>query len=64
MPKGSDEKPAIGPRQWKKISALIKQDRNKPSIVLASDPRPALCKATGFEDVAVEAATNEIDDLF
>jgi hypothetical protein len=45
----------IGPRQWKKLQALITQNEGKPSVAPASDPRPALsmqANAADFDDTS------------
>lgn len=45
---------AIGPRQWKTLQGLIGQSPGRPSVVPASDPRPAL---------AVQATADEFEAL-
>lgn len=45
-------KPVLGPTQWNRISALIRQSDGKPVIALSTDPRPAVASRTdGFGDV-------------
>lgn len=43
--------PAIPPSKWRELQDLITQDEGQPLIALATDPRPAVSKADGFEDV-------------
>lgn len=44
--------PALGPTQWNKLQAHITQNNGRPTIVLETDPRPAVAPATeGFDDV-------------
>ena len=40
--KDGDPKPVIGPRQWPRVAAIIKQSQGKPHVAPADDPRPAL----------------------
>ncbi len=50
-PKGHPPQPAeLPPSKWKDLQPLIAQGESAPQIALATDPRPALCKADGFED--------------
>ena len=44
------ETPVIGPRQWKKVEALITQRDGLPSVAPESDPRPPLSIAAKVED--------------
>jgi hypothetical protein len=49
----------IGPRQWEKLKELIVQAEGKPTVVPASDKRPALAIAAAgedFRDLTAEAA--------
>jgi hypothetical protein len=41
-PKPGETPPVIGPRQWPKVAALIKQPPGKPHVAPLSDKRPAL----------------------
>jgi len=41
-PKPGEPMPIIGPRQWPKVAALIKQPPGKPHVAPLSDKRPAL----------------------
>lgn len=51
----------IGTIQWNRLAAQITQDEGKPSIVLETDPRPAVASAAdGFGDVA---PADDISDL-
>ena len=43
--------PEIPPSKWRELQDLISQSEGQPLIALATDPRPALNKADGFEDV-------------
>jgi len=58
--------PLIGPTQWKRLEALIKQERGQPVIALETDPRPAVSSTDGFDDVGSEGVPNTglNDDLF
>lgn len=40
--KDGDPKPVIGPRQWPRVAAIIKQSQGKPHVAPVDDPRPAL----------------------
>ena len=40
---------AIGPRQWKRLEALVERRDGKPSVALESDPRPAISLAADGE---------------
>lgn len=61
--KGAEPIPArIGERQWGSLQKLITRGETKPRIALETDPRPSICKATGFEDVNPEQAV--VDALF
>jgi hypothetical protein len=46
---------AIGPRQWKKLQEQYGQSQGKPSVVPASDKRPALTVSATADDFAVIA---------
>lgn len=50
--------PVIGPTQWNRLTALIKQDKGKPTIALETDPKPAISMDDGFEDVEIEDEDN------
>ena len=50
---GEDGKPALGPRQWQKLQALITQADGKPSVVPVTDKRPALQIAPPADDFEV-----------
>lgn len=43
--------PAISPDHWAKLQELIIQAEGQPTIVLETDPRPALSITAGFDDV-------------
>ena len=63
VPKGHPKKPAPLPATaWKALQPLIIRGDSKPQIVLDTDPRPALNKAEGFEDVPTP--TEEMAALF
>lgn len=47
------DKPAIGPRQWTKLQALVTQAPGAPSVVPVSDPRPALVITPPVDDFEV-----------
>ncbi|MFA9288134.1 DUF2800 domain-containing protein [Comamonas sp. SY3] len=50
--KGQEQQPArIGPRQWGNLQQLIRQGETKSQIALSTDPRSAVNKTDGFEDV-------------
>jgi hypothetical protein len=47
-----EQKPLLGPTQWKRVEALIRQSDGAPVIAISTDPRPAIASRTdGFEDV-------------
>ena len=46
------EKPAVGPRQWTKLQALITQSPGSPSVAPESDKRPALVITPVADDFA------------
>lgn len=48
---------AIGKRQWKTLQTMYEQKPNKPSVVPATDPRPAL--AASLDDMPI--LTDEVD---
>jgi hypothetical protein len=52
---------ALGPRQWKKLSALITQSEGQPSVAPESDKRPAIVvdKTGGFDSLP-EVQTNPL----
>lgn len=51
-PKGVAAQPAaLPPSKWRELQELIVRGEGQPAIALSTDPRPALCKAEGFEDV-------------
>lgn len=51
-PKGEQPKPApLPPSKWRVLQDLITRSEGQSAIALETDPRPALCKAEGFEDV-------------
>lgn len=51
--KGQQPEPAaIPPSKWQELRALIDRADGQPVIALASDPRPAFCKAEGFSDTS------------
>lgn len=54
---GETRKPAIGPRQWKKLEQLITRAEGGLSVAPASDKRPAVQVAAGDADFA------PVDDL-
>ena len=54
---GETRKPAIGPRQWKKLEPLITRAEGGLSVAPASDKRPAVQVAAGDADFA------PVDDL-
>lgn len=57
--KEGQPEPAIGPRQWKKLVAMITQSDGKPHVAPFNDPRPALTVTPvvdEFTDVTVDAA--------
>lgn len=54
---GGTRKPAIGPRQWKKLELLITRAEGGLSVAPASDKRPAVQVAAGDADFA------PVDDL-
>lgn len=63
VPKGHPKKPAPLPATaWKALQPLIIRGDSKPQIALDTDPRPALNKAEGFEDVPTP--TEEMAALF
>lgn len=43
--------PVIDPDNWTKLQELIIQAEGQPTIVLETDPRPALSMTAGFDDV-------------
>lgn len=50
--KGQEQVPArLAPSKWRELQPLISRSEGQPAIALATDPRPALCKADGFSDV-------------
>jgi hypothetical protein len=50
-PKGED-KPTLGPTQWERLAELIRQERTKPSIALASSGKNAVRPVTAdFENL-------------
>lgn len=55
--KGEAPQPAaLPPSKWRELQDLITRSEGAPTIALATDPRPALCKADGFEDVSQPGA--------
>ena len=45
------QKPLLGKTQWSRLEQLITQGRAQPAIALATDPRPAIARATDdFDD--------------
>ena len=55
--KGEAPQPAaLPPSKWRELQGLITRSEGAPTIALATDPRPALCKADGFEDVSQPGA--------
>ena len=57
--KEGQPEPAIGPRQWKKLAAMIVQSDGKPHVAPLNDPRPAMTVTPvvdDFTDVTVDAA--------
>ena len=55
--KGEAPQPAaLPPSKWRELQDLIARSEGAPTIALATDPRPALCKADGFEDVSQPGA--------
>lgn len=55
--KGEAPQPAaLPPSKWRELQDLITRSEGAPTIALATDPRPALCKAEGFEDVSQPGA--------
>ena len=55
--KGDAPQPAaLPPSKWRELQDLITRSEGAPTIALATDPRPALCKADGFEDVSQPGA--------
>lgn len=63
--KGEEPKPAlIGATRWNRLQELITQADGKPTVVLETDPRPALPnRLDGFDDVP-PAAPHVDSDLF
>lgn len=47
--------PIVGPTQWNRLQELIVQDRCQPAIALETDPRPAISKSDGFDEVGSDA---------
>ena len=43
--------PPLGRAQWAALQALITQPAGSPQIALETDPRPAISRADGFEEV-------------
>ena len=43
--------PLLDAETWEAMQPLIKQSKGKPQIALETDPRPAITKADGFEEV-------------
>lgn len=63
VPKGATPPPpVIGPRQWENLKGLIVRGEGAPVVTLETDPKPALVKATGFEDVPTQDTS--FADLF
>lgn len=62
--KGAPGEPAIlSQSQWDQLQALIAQEKGKPSISLATDPKPAINPRTeGFNDGG-EVSQPPVDDL-
>lgn len=55
--KGEAPQPAaLPPSKWRELQDLITRSEGAPTIALATDPRPAMCKADGFEDVSQPGA--------
>ena len=55
--KGEAPQPAaLPPSKWRELQDLITRSESQPVIALETDPRPALCKADGFEDVSQPGA--------
>lgn len=52
--------PAIPGEQWSVLQGYMTGGKGQPSVVLETDPRPALAKADGFEDVQ-DASEDEFD---
>lgn len=46
--------PVIGPTKWNRLQELITQGQGQPSIVLETDPRPAVSTTDGFDEVTTE----------
>lgn len=54
--------PAIAPTIWERLQEFIRQEPGKPAVALETDPRPAISKLDGFDDVGLDADLNS--DLF
>lgn len=46
------------PRNWKRLATFIKQERTKPTIADAKNPKPAINVLQGFADSAVSETAN------
>lgn len=49
--------PLLDAEKWEAMQPLIKQSKGKPQIALETDPRPAITKADGFEEVPTTGET-------
>lgn len=56
--------PVIGPRQWKELQDHIIQSPGQPTIVLETNPKPAISRADGFEDVPAPQDDPLANDIF
>lgn len=49
---GTQTEPLLGKTQWARLQTLITQKQGRPTVVLETDPRPAIVPATdGFQDL-------------
>lgn len=57
---GFAHKPLTGPRNWKKLLALVHQPEGKPSVAPVSDKRPALVVGAQADDFVNETAADDL----